>query len=88
MMEMALTMRQLHARGPTCRGLVVDSEGVILGTNCVLVRRGRRGYQVVDFDESGQLLKLALGGHHDVQHLELQLNGIRRALNDGNLAKC
>jgi hypothetical protein len=33
-------------------------------------------------------LKLALGGHHDVQHLELQLNGIRRALNDGNLAKC
>jgi len=86
-MEMALTMRQLHARGPTCRGLAVDSEGVVLGADCVLVRRSGRSYQVVDFDETGQLLKLALRGYHDVEHLELQLDGIRRALDDGNLAK-
>jgi hypothetical protein len=85
-MEMALTMRQLHERGPMCRGLAVDSEGVVLGTKCILVRRSGRGYQVADFDKTGQLL-FALGRHHNVQHLELQLNGIRRALDDGNLAK-
>lgn len=86
-MEVGLTIRQLHARGPLCRGLAVDLEGVVLGANCVLVRRCGRGYRLVDFGETGQFLKLALGGHHDVQNLELQLDGIQRALTDGYLAK-
>jgi len=48
-METALSVRQLHSRGPACRGLAVDSQGVVLGSSHVLVRRASNGYQVADF---------------------------------------
>jgi hypothetical protein len=84
-MEMALAMRQLHTRGPACRGLVVDSDGVVLGADLVLVHRSPRGYRVVD--ETGRLLKLSFGERYDIGHLWMQLKGIERALNNGNLVK-
>jgi hypothetical protein len=86
-MEMVPTVRQLHARGPACRGLAVDLEGVVLGTDHVLVRRTSSGYQVADFGATEWLLKTVYGDRHDTRHLLMQLDGVRRALDDGDLVK-
>lgn len=86
-MEMALSMRQLHSRGPDCRGLAVDAQGVVLGADYVLVRRDSNGYRIVDFDATERLLKFAFGEHYDTWHLLMQLKGIAIALGDGSLVK-
>ena len=86
-METALSVRQLHSRGPACRGLAVDSQGVVLGSSHVLVRRASNGYQVADFGAAERLLKVAFGERYDVRHLFIQLEGVKRALSDGNLVK-
>ena len=86
-MDMALPMRQLQERGPACRGLVVDADGVALGADCVLVRRTSSGYRTVDTDYAEQVFKLAFGKGYDIQHLMMQLRGVERALNDDNLIK-
>lgn len=64
-MEMVSTIRQLHARGPACRGLAVDLDGVVLGRDHVLVRRSSKSYKV-DWEETAQLLNLAFGGQWTV----------------------
>src|SRR5579859_4775214 len=86
-MDMALPMRQLQERGPACRGLVVDSDGVALGADCVLVRRTSSGYRMVDTDYAERLFRLAFGNGYDTQHLMMQLRGVERALSDDNLIK-
>jgi hypothetical protein len=40
-------MRRLHQRGPRSRGLLVDREGVALGPEMLLVRRGEVGFECV-----------------------------------------
>jgi hypothetical protein len=86
-MDMALPMRQLQERGPGCRGLVVDADGVALGADCVLVRRTSSGYRTVDTDYAEQLFRFAFGNGCDTQHVMMQLRGVERALNDDNLVK-
>jgi hypothetical protein len=51
------------------------------------VRRTSSGYRTVDIDYTDQLLKLTFGDDYDTQHVMMQLRGIERALNDGNLVK-
>ncbi len=39
--------RRLHPRGPAARGLVVDRDEVMLGPDCMLVRRTGHGYRSI-----------------------------------------
>ena len=81
-------MRRLYERGPKCRGLAVDAEGVMLGPDCVLVQRlPEGGYRGAD---ASALALLALAVFDDdtrLRRLPLVLSGIVAALERGDLVK-
>jgi hypothetical protein len=81
------TMRRLHERGPQSRGLAVDAEGVILGPDCILVRRTPAGYRSANPNEIARLTRSVLGDDGRLQRLPIVLAGITRALNAGDLVK-
>ena len=48
-------MRRLYPRGTANDGIAVDSDGAMLGPDCVLVRRTAAGYQSLSRDEAAAL---------------------------------
>lgn len=56
-MTLFTSMRRLYERGPCCRGLAVDREGVALGPHVMLVQRVNLGYRCVDASEMTDLMR-------------------------------
>jgi hypothetical protein len=83
---MLATMRRLHPRGAANRGICVDAEGAMLGPDCVLVRRTRRGFRPIDRDDASQLQKCLLGADQDEDWLFRQCRSIADALDKGEIA--
>lgn len=81
------TMRRLHNRGPRSRGLAVDAEGVMLGPNCVLVRRTPAGYRCAGPDELVYLTRTVLHDDTRLSRLPIVLANITKALAAGDLVK-
>ncbi|HLG86275.1 MAG TPA: hypothetical protein VKZ79_03660 [Alphaproteobacteria bacterium] len=86
-MQSFLALRRLHARGALSRGLTVDPDGVMLGPDCVLIRRTDAGYRVANPVETEAVLRYALRNRDDFADLPLRLDRIARALEAGDLAK-
>lgn len=80
-------IRKLYERGPQCRGLAVDSGGVVLGPDWILVRRTADGYRPASPDQIATLWRLAFDDPADPHRLAAQLDGIARALDVGDLLK-
>jgi hypothetical protein len=80
-------MRRLHERGPGCRGLVVDTDGVMLGPDCVLVRRTARGFEAADSAKLASLSKTVFTEDTQLRRLPQVLAGVARALEAGDLVK-
>jgi hypothetical protein len=78
-------MRRLHPRGAASRGIVVDSEGVTLGPDCVLVRRTAAGYRCLSRNEAAALQR-ALFSQDDPDWLFRQCRRIARTLDGGKIA--
>ena len=79
------TMRRLHDRGPRCRGLAVDAEGVALGPDCALVRRTPRGYRACGPEEMAVLQRAVFDDDARLAGLPIVLASIVRALDRGDL---
>ena len=79
-------MRRLHPRGAGARGIVVDAEGVMLGPDCVLVRRSGNRYRCIDRDEAAALQALVLDPCDDPDWLFQQSCSIAKALTDREVA--
>jgi hypothetical protein len=80
-------MRRLHERSPHSRGLSVDSEGVTLGPDCVLVRRTDKGYERAPVGEIVDLTRSVFGRDHRLERLPIVLARITEALAAGDLVK-
>ncbi|HZK91741.1 MAG TPA: hypothetical protein VFC56_16490 [Stellaceae bacterium] len=78
-------MRRLHPRGPASQGIVVDSDGAMLGPDCVLVRRTPEGYHALAQSEAGVLQDLLLGPDAEHDWLFHQSRRIAQALADDHL---
>jgi hypothetical protein len=81
------TMRRLHERGPRSRGLSVDSEGVALGPDCVLVRRSKFGYERAPVGEIADMTHAIFGRDTRLDRIPIVLTRITEALAAGNLVK-
>lgn len=75
-----------HERGPRCRGLAVDRDGVALGPTAALVRRTPDGYRCTTAAEIARLMGAA-GSDAPTQRVSLVLDGIAMALTAGDLVK-
>jgi len=81
-------MRQLYERGPHCQGLAVDAEGVMLGPDCVLVRRlPGGGYRSAGPDAVALLARTVFDDDVRLRRLPIVLSGIVAALDHGDLVK-
>jgi hypothetical protein len=80
-----VTNRQLFDRGPTCRGLAVDRDGVALGPILALVWREDGGYAATSVADMGLLLREVFRCDVDPAPVALMLQKIAEALDDGNL---
>jgi hypothetical protein len=78
-------MRRLYDRGPAARGLVVDTEGVMLGPDYVLVARTNARYRRIDAAALDQVLKATFGKDHHLRRFSLVLDRITDALAAGDL---
>src|SRR5579883_2569914 len=87
MQHIFASMRRLHVRGPACRGLVVDEEGVALGPECILVRRTPHGYRRAGDDKIVLFAREAFGDEPRLRRLPTILAGIAQALNAGDLVR-
>jgi hypothetical protein len=81
------TIRRLHERGPRSRGLSVDTDGVALGPDCVLVRRTASGYQRAAVGEIADLTRAIFGGDARLDRTPIVLTRITEALAAGDLVK-
>jgi hypothetical protein len=80
-------MRRLDSRGPASRGVVVDTEGAMLGPDCVLVRRTAAGYRCLHPVEAAAIQKAVFETQRDEpDRLFVLSQGIAKALNRGELA--
>jgi hypothetical protein len=79
-------MRRLYPRGAANRGICVDADGAMLGPDCVLVRRTRRGFRSIERDAASTLQKCVLDADHDQDWLFYQCGRIADALNNGEPA--
>lgn len=79
-------LRRLHPSGPISRGLSVDTDGAMLGPDCVLVRRGPNGYLTADRAEAATIQQLVFGGDRRPDWLFDHCCRIAKALNDGQIA--
>lgn len=80
-------MRRLHERGPNCRELAADAEGVMLGPDCVLVRRTRVGYRCAEPGHLALLTRAVLDEDGRLRRLPIVLDSIATALDRGDLVK-
>jgi hypothetical protein len=79
-------IRRLYPRGSANRGICVDGEGAMLGTDCVLVRRFRQGFCVLERSQASAIQKCALSTALDEDWLFRQCHRISDALNKGEIA--
>jgi hypothetical protein len=79
-------MRRLHPRGPTSRGISVDSDGAMLGPNCVLVEHTLGTHQPVSRRAARVIQGLLLPDHREPDWLFDQCGRIARALDEGQVA--
>jgi hypothetical protein len=79
-------MRRLHPRGPANRGICIDGEGAILGTDWVLVRRTQHGFLAIERESASAVQKCVLGTVPDTDWLFHQCRRIADALSKGEIA--
>jgi hypothetical protein len=79
-------MRRLHPRGAANRGVCVDTEGAMLGPDCVLVHRTTGGFRGLARNDAAMLQKCALDADRDEDWLFRQSQRIADALNKGEIA--
>ena len=79
-------MRELDLRGPRSRRIVIDTEGAMLGPDCVLVRRTPEGYRCTTRDEAAAIQGFLRHGAEDPDWLFRQCRRIAKALADGHIA--
>jgi hypothetical protein len=79
-------MRRLHPRGAANRGICVDTEGAMLGPDCVLVRRTPSGFRGIEHDDASTVQKCLLDTDRDDDWLFQQCRRIAEALDKGELA--
>jgi hypothetical protein len=79
-------MRRLYLRGGESRGIVVDAEGAMAGPDCVLVRRGIRGYRSLAAGEAAVLQDFLLAEEREPDWLFCQCRNIADALAKGEIA--
>jgi hypothetical protein len=80
-------MRRLYERGPGCRGLAVDREGVALGPRVMLVQCVDHRYRGVGAAEMMKLTRAVFGADARLKRLPAVLADIARALERGDLVK-
>lgn len=80
------SMRRLHSRGPSSRGVTVDIDGAMLGPDCVLVRRMSDGYRCLTQNKAAAIQALLLDQAEDPAWLFQQCRRITSALTDRNIA--
>jgi hypothetical protein len=83
---MLATMRRLHPRGPTSRGIAVDADGAMLGPDCVLVRRTPGGYRCLPPDAARRFQDTVFDSPREPDWLHQQCRRIAQALDLGELA--
>lgn len=79
-------VRGLDLRGPRSRRVVVDSEGAMLGPDCVLVRRTPEDYRCATRDEAAAMQRLLGHRSEDPDWLFRQCCRIAKALAEGHIA--
>lgn len=80
------TLRRLHPRGPSSRGIAVDAEGAVLGPDCVLIRRTPQGFRCVAPGEARAIQAAALAHLDAPDWLFEQCRHIANALAVGETA--
>jgi hypothetical protein len=80
------TLRRLHPRGPSSRGVAVDVAGALLGPDCVLVRRTPQGFRCVAPGEARAIQAAALSCLADPDWLFEQCQRIAGSLAKGETA--
>lgn len=84
---MSQQKRRLHPRGAAARGVVVDSDGAMLGPDCVLVRRSAGTCRCVLREEAAAIQNFLFGVQADDPDRLFGLSrGIAKALNEGEVA--
>lgn len=78
---------RLHSRGPSCRGVVVDIEGAMLGPECILVRRTPSGYRSLSPSEAADVLRAMFHEDRDRAQLFRRCQRIAKALEAGDLVR-
>ena len=86
-MTLFTSMRRLYERGPCCRGLAVDREGVALGPHVTLVQRVNLGYRCVGASEMTKLMRAVFAASARLDRLSAVLADIADALERGDLVK-
>jgi hypothetical protein len=79
-------MRRLHTRSSDSRGVAVDSNGAMLGPDCVLVRRTPAGFRTLAPHEAAAIQTAALGDEREPGWLFDQARRIADALAKGEVA--
>ena len=83
-----VSIRRLYDRGPECQGLAVDEEGVMLGPDCVLVRRLAGGrYLAADPAAVVRVADSVFDDDARLRRLPIVLSGIVASLDRGDLVK-
>ena len=78
-------LRRLHFRGRSSRGFVVDDQGAMVGSDCILVHRTSKGFRCAARDEAEAIQRIAF---HEHKPGWLFIKGCRiaDALNSGQVA--
>jgi hypothetical protein len=85
-MNIFVKWRRLDARGRARSGLVVDEEGMMLGPECLLVRRMPEGYRCLDPTEATVVQKALFADSRDPDWLFRHCARIAAALARGEIA--
>jgi hypothetical protein len=80
-----LPSRRLFERGPLCRGLAIDTDGVALGPSLALVWREGQDFRAADKAEVGLLLRKMFRDRRDPEVLTEILANIAAALERNDL---
>jgi hypothetical protein len=82
---MQSNLRRLHSRGRLSRGLVVDHQGAMVGTDCVLVRRTAAGFRCVSRQEADAIQQIAFRGQRPDWLFDFGCR-VTKALNAGEIS--
>jgi hypothetical protein len=82
---MPTTLRRLHSRGRSSRGLVVDNQGAMVGPDCILVHPTPAGFRCATREEADVIQRIAFSWQKP-DWLFDHGRRIAKALNAGELA--